>query len=308
MSAAARSAPARVIARFNRNFIIESDDGRILSAVARKRCTEAVCGDRVEWQAADRASAVITAIVDRQTLLSRPDRRGRQKPVAANINQLVVVCAPLPGGSDDTATRFNLDLLDQYLIAAENMDVNAIIVANKSDLLDDRGRADAQQQFACYEDLDYAVLMTSCVNDTGIDTLRRRLHGHVSIFVGESGTGKSSLIHKLLPDHDIRTGEISALSGRGRHTTTTTMLYHLPDGGDLIDSPGVREFAPGQIDQQSLLRGFREISALQGRCRFRDCRHNGEAGCHAEEAVSAGQISRRRLDSYRQILGSLQSH
>lgn len=305
MTAGEASGQARVLARFNRNFIIETSDGTVRSAVARRKFSDAVCGDRIEWQMAGNNSVVITAILDRRSLLSRPDRRGRLKPVAANIDQIVIVNAPAPNGNSDTPPHYHFELLDQYLVAAENLTVDAVIVVNKSDLLDEQGREHTRRLFACYQALDYPFLMTSTRDDSGMTALIEQLRDKTSIFVGESGTGKSSLIHNLLPDQDIRTGHISELSGHGRHTTTTTMLYHLPLGGHLIDSPGVREYTLGHINSEMLLNGFREFAALHGQCRYRNCRHVGEAGCHAQDAAAAGVISERRLQSYRRLQGRL---
>ncbi len=129
-----------------------------------------------------------------------------------------------------------------------------------------------------------------------------------SVFVGESGVGKSSLIKRLLPEQDIRVGAVSEATGLGRHTTSTATLYHLPgQGGDIIDSPGVRDFSLWHIEEEQLRRGFREFIPLLGECRFRNCRHTGEKGCAMEQAVTNGAISARRLQSYRNLLTALEN-
>ena len=142
----------------------------------------------------------------------------------------------------------------------------------------------------------------SALAGEGLDALRARLTGHCSILVGQSGVGKSSLIKRLLPDHDITVGKLSVASGLGKHTTTATTLYHLPNGGRLIDSPGVRDFRLGAVPPAELARGFREFQPCLGHCKFNDCRHLSEPGCAVIDAVTDGRISARRLESYRRLL------
>lgn len=295
----------RVIARFNKNFVIETGQGELLAAVARKKLGDIVCGDAILWERADNNSAVIIAVTERRSLLERPDRRGRIRPIAANISQIIIVNSVLPQTDTDQPASLNYPLLDRYLIAAETLAIPSLILINKLDQLNPDIIGQLEPACDYYRRLDYPVLMTSCKNGTGMDELMLQLRNQTSIFVGESGVGKSSLIHYLLPDQEIRIGEISALSGRGRHTTTTTTLYPLPQGGNLIDSPGVREFGLWHIDADSLSRGFREFHPLLGRCRFRNCRHLGEPGCAIEQACQHNDIARRRLDSYRSLMAAL---
>lgn len=295
-----------VIARFRKGYAVEDERGAVIQCSARSRTATAICGDRVRWQASGAGRGIITAILPRHTVLGRPDSRGRLREIAANIDQIIVVSAVPDDGHGQP--RFNLDLIDRYLVAAENIGIPPLILANKIDLIGDRP-ADAQRA-ACealrdYSDIGYTVIATSTKSTHGLDELIAQLPHRTSIFVGESGTGKSSLIRQLLPDQDIRIGAVSAATGLGRHTTSTTTLYHLPSGGDLIDSPGVREFSLWHIGEAQLLAGFREFRPLCGECRFRNCRHNGEQGCRLAQAAAEGAISQRRLDSYRSMLASL---
>jgi ribosome biogenesis GTPase len=135
--------------------------------------------------------------------------------------------------------------------------------------------------------------------------LHAALRERVSVFVGQSGVGKSSLINVLLPEADLRVGALSESTQKGIHTTTTAQLFHLSGGGSLIDSPGIREFGLWHMTREQVERGFREISPLLGSCKFRDCQHQQEPGCAILQAVESGEISEGRMESYRRIVASL---
>jgi ribosome biogenesis GTPase len=153
-----------------------------------------------------------------------------------------------------------------------------------------------------YVELGYPVLETSCKGAPGIDCLAPALESRTSILVGQSGVGKSSLANALLPDLDLQTGALSRVTGKGTHTTTTTVMYTLPCGGRLIDSPGVWEYGLWQMSQHELAGGFREFASFEGHCRFNDCRHAGEPGCAIRAAVEAGAIREWRYRSYLRLL------
>ncbi|HHH36651.1 MAG TPA: ribosome small subunit-dependent GTPase A [Gammaproteobacteria bacterium] len=293
-----------VVARHGARVTVEDDKGRLHECMSRRRLGTVVCGDRVRWRPARNGHCTLESLQPRRSLLVRPDARGRLRPVCANVDQLVVVNAPLQAS---VRPPLRLELLDRYLAAAELMEVRALIVVNKIDLIDEAGRGVLEEALAHYEATGYPVLLTSTVSGAGMAMLKARLAGHTSVLVGESGVGKSSLIQHLLPDLEIRIGEISAASGLGRHTTTTTTLYHLPDGGDLIDSPGVRDFGLWPVEAAALARGFRDFGPWLGQCRFRNCRHEGEAGCALDAAVAEGHLPARRLESYRAILRDLEA-
>ncbi len=293
-----------VVARHGAQVTVEDSTGRLHECMSRRRLGTVVCGDRVRWRPARNGHCSLEALLPRRSLLARPDARGRLRPVCANVDQLVVVNAPLQASNHD---GLRLELLDRYLVAAELMEIQALIVVNKIDLAREAGRRILDRTLAHYAAMGYPVILTSTVSGAGMDTLQGRLAGHTSVLVGESGVGKSSLIQHLLPDLEIRIGEISATSGLGRHTTTTTTLYHLPGGGDLIDSPGVRDFGLWPVTAMALARGFRDFQPWLGQCRFRNCRHEGEAGCALAAAVADGRLPARRLESYRAILADLEA-
>lgn len=289
----------RVIARHGANLGIMADNGELYHCLTRQNIGQPVCGDRVVWQPTHDAEGVVTALLERDSVLSRPDYSGRDKALAANITQLVVVLAPSPEPSSY--------LLDQYLVAAELIGVSALIAINKSDMLDaDKGEA-FLQDFRLYESLGYPLAPVSARREHGLDALEQALTAHTSILVGQSGVGKSSLIQALLPDLDIQIGQLSSATGLGRHTTSATTWYRLAAGGALIDSPGVRSFRLGQLERSALEYGYREIRAHSGHCRFSDCRHQQEPGCALKDAVEQGEISRQRLDNFLHMAAQMES-
>ncbi len=284
----------RVIANFGASLIVEDTAGHNLRCVPRANLELLVSGDRVVYQRTQNNEGVITALVPRDTVLTRPDFSGQPKPLASNIDRIVVVSAVRP--------ELDLFLLDRYLVAAELMGVPPLVIVNKIDLADDEAMTAIRERVSTFRNIGYPVLFASTKRDHGLDELLAELVDHTNIFVGQSGVGKSSLIKALLPDQEIRIGNLSEASGQGRHTTTTTMLYHLPSGGDLIDSPGVREFGLFESDPQQIAAGFVEFASVLGHCRFRDCRHRAEPGCALREAVDTGTIDARRLESYHRIV------
>lgn len=291
----------RVIANLGYTLLVEADDGETVSCIARKSAGAVICGDRVDWQPQAHGTAVITAIHPRTSLLSRPDQRGKARLICANIDRIVVA-----GVIDADSGLPRHDMLDSYLVAAEALDIEPVIVINKIDLVSGEARERLDAALAPYHAAGYPVVLCSVIRGDGLDMIRSLLQGHRSVVVGESGVGKSSLIDRLVPGHALRIGELSQRSGQGRHTTTVTMLFHLPDGGDIIDSPGVREFRLWPLPTAELAQGFREFRDHLGHCRYRDCRHLAEPDCALVAAVEQGLVSSTRLESYRDLLrGSL---
>ena len=285
--------PGLVIANYGPALIVESSRGEWYRCALRQHLGTLVCGDRVLWQPAGADEGVVIALDERRSLLSRPDYSGRPRPVAANLDQLVVVVAPQPPVQEY--------LIDSYLVASVTIGVEALLVINKIDLLDVPGMAEWEARLAIYRRIGYPLLFASTHTAHGLDALRDRLKGRTSILVGQSGVGKSSLIKTLLPDLEIRIQALSAATGLGTHATSTAMLYHLPDSGDLIDSPGVRGFTLGTLDAVALEQGFVEFAPYLGQCRFSDCSHTVEPGCALLTAVERGEIDPCRLQSYHQL-------
>lgn len=281
-----------VVARYGKQALVESAQGERVLCHLRSHLESPVAGDNVIWVRSEEAG-VIVALTQRQNVLHRPDIKGRLRPVAANIELLLVVFAPEPAPQ--------ASLLDRYLVAAEHIGVEAALILNKADLLNNTG---LPQQLERYAALGYRTLTTHQGMPDGSD-LANLIGKSTVVLVGQSGVGKSSLIQRLLPDASIRVGALSELADKGRHTTTTVELFHLPNGGRLIDSPGVREFGLAHVTTTDIALGFREFSPFLGRCRFRDCRHEQEPDCALKAAVADGSISEARFESYRQIRQSI---
>lgn len=288
-----------VVSNYGATVDVEGPDGANRRCAVRQNLDALVVGDRVVWQTEREGdSGVVVAVAPRKSLLARPDAYGNIKPLAANIDRILVVTAPVPA--------YEPYLIDQYLAAAEHTGIHPVIVFNKTDLLSPEQRARADADLADYERIGYPVLHASTRERNGLDELLAQLAGHASVFAGQSGVGKSSLIHALLPEADIRVGEVAEQTGLGRHTTSVSRLYHLPNGADVIDSPGVREFRLWGMDRDTLARGFAEFRPLLGTCRFRDCRHEDDPGCALAEAAAQGRISPRRLENFRRIAAAME--
>ena len=288
--------PGLVLAHYGQASLVEKNDGDLIRCLSRKNLPRTICGDRILFESSTPHDGVITHIEDRSSTLVRPDRNGRIRPVAANIDQIIIVIASKPS--------FEFPMLDSYLVAAELINTRPIIVVNKQDLLNHDSHSKLEQRLDTYVKLDYSVLFTSTLTTDGLKSLHQQLRQHTSVLVGQSGVGKSSLVKALLPDLDIRTGQLSKVTGLGRHTTTATTLYHLPDSGDLIDSPGVREFNLWPVDADELAYGFVDFRPYLGTCRFSNCRHSAEPGCQIKEAVRDKIISAGRLANYHDMLAS----
>ncbi|MEM9056913.1 MAG: ribosome small subunit-dependent GTPase A [Pseudomonadota bacterium] len=280
--------PGRVVAGYGRRMLVEDAAGERHRCISRGRRLRAVCGDRVCWQAGGR-DGVVTAIAPRTAELTRPDKRGRKEVLAANMSCVVVVAAPSP-----TPDAF---IVDRYLAAAHFMGVDSVVVFNKQDL-PEAEPAWLEQ----YEKAGYAALPVSAKSGAGLDRLSALMTAHTSILVGQSGVGKSSLLNALVPDLDLATQSLSTASGEGRHTTTASVLHHTPASGDIIDSPGVRDYAPAPVPAADVHRGYREFLPLLGTCRFANCRHRAEPDCAIKQAADRGDIAPRRYESYRRLL------
>jgi ribosome biogenesis GTPase len=288
-----------VIAHHGQTLVVEDETGRLYRCTARQNLGRLACGDRIVWQASGAEEGVIVAVGERRSLLTRPDYHGQPRPVAANLDAVAVVLAPEPEPSEY--------LIDRYLVAIAAIGVRGLLVLNKLDLLDAPALAALTERLEPYRRIGYPLLLTSSHTAHGLDELRAWQRGRVSLLVGQSGVGKSSLIKALLPDREIRIQAVSQVTGHGTHTTSGSTLYHLPDGGDLIDTAGVRSFELGEISLSDLDRGFTDIAPYLGRCRFSDCYHESEPDCALREAAARGEIASRRLDSYRQLRAALET-
>ena len=288
-----------VIANHGKAMLVEDGAGQAHRCVARRRLDRAVSGDRVCWHATAAGNGVVTQVLPRRSILERPDERHRTRPIAANLDQIVAVIAPRP--------EFQETLLDRYLVTAEYAGIRPVIVLNKTDLLSTSALATVRLRLAPYSALGYALRLSSAKLAHGLEALVEQLRDRSSILVGQSGVGKSSLVKRLLPDADIAVGHISETTRLGRHTTTATTLYHLTCGGDIVDSPGVRDFGLWHIPAKDIARSFVEFRRYLGRCRFRNCTHRHEPDCALRAAVNDGHIQPRRFESYHAIITCAES-
>jgi ribosome biogenesis GTPase len=282
-----------VVARHRRHVVVETHGGdRILCQTARR--LQPLVGDEVEWTASGADVGTITDIAPRRSTLNRIDSRGRCELVAANLTELIAVAAPSPAP--------DWVVVDHYLVAAELGALDGAVLLNKADRLDV-----PPAHLECYRRAGYTVHITSTVSGRGLHAIAAALAGQRSVLVGQSGVGKSSLLNRLVGDVSQSVGGLTGKGGQGRHTTSSTTLYRLANGGELIDSPGVRNFAPYIEDPAELQHGFREFKALLGRCRFDNCRHLAEPSCAVKAAVENGTICRRRYASYERLYALVSS-
>ena len=291
-----------VIANYGSEVDVEcqqgDETGNINRCHLRANLGTPVTGDQVIWRSGN-PTGVIVAVEPRRSELTRPDIQGKQRTIAANIDYIVIVLAPLPVP--------HYELIDRYLVAAESVSIKPLILLNKFDLVTDENRSRIEQLLAIYPELGYQVLEASTKSMNGLSALETILKDRISVFVGQSGVGKSSLIKSLLPGVDVKIGELSEKYAEGMHTTTTARLFHFPNGGKLIDSPGVREFGLLHMEREQVLDGFIEFRSYLGRCKYRNCLHKNEPGCELQEALKRGDICERRLASFEAIADSLET-
>lgn len=289
-----------VTCHFGQQLEVEIQEGPLAGhnyrCFQRSNLPPLVCGDQVLFTVDGTESGVVIGQQERRSVFSRPNSSGQLKPVAANIDLMLVVLAPRP--------QPFVNLLDRYLVAIESLNLTPLIVINKTDLLQSVSESVIDTIRTLYPSLGYGVHLVSAHDGSGLDQFKAALAGKTAAIVGQSGVGKSSLVNALSPEQQAEVGELSENRDKGTHTTTAARLFHL-DGFDLIDSPGIREFHLWHISPQQLLEGFIEFRPYLGHCRFRDCGHLSEPGCALRAAVEDGKISAQRMDSYLHILGSL---
>ncbi len=288
------AATGRIVASYGRRYLVELPDATVLDCVTRGKRSDLACGDRVAVRLSSPGAGVIETTLPRTTLLYRSDAY-RQKLIAANVTQVIVVAATMP--------EIHEDLVNRCLAAAEHGGMSALIVLNKYDLPQS---GSARAAITLYTQLGYRLLTLSAKED--VAPLIPCLGNQISVLVGQSGVGKSTIVNRLLPEAAARVAELSVALGAGRHTTTHAQLYHLDADSHIIDSPGMQEFGLHHLNADELAHSFVEFRPLLGSCRFRNCRHLQEPGCAITAACDAGTINSRRIASYRKLAVEITHH
>ncbi|MCW3479021.1 ribosome small subunit-dependent GTPase A [Neisseriaceae bacterium JH1-16] len=282
----------QIVKSYGRRFIVEAD-GESYDCTTRGKRVDYACGDFVDILVQNREQAVIENYHDRKSLLYRQDE-WRTKLIAANVSRILFVTAAVPTPSEE--------LLNRGLVAAEAADIDPVIVVNKTDLPETAIWLD---RLEAYRSLGYTVILLSAKQD--ITPLRPLLDGQTSVFVGQSGMGKSTLTNALLPDANARVGDISEALDSGRHTTTHAALYHLDGTSHLIDSPGLQEFGLKHLKATDLVHYLPDMRPYIGQCRFHNCSHRQEPGCAIKAAAESGEIRRSRLEFLQRLTNELSS-
>ena len=286
------SADGLVIEAYSNRGVARMDYGELLSFHFPRRLIRPLPGDRIELD----EKGSLSAVAPRRNEFGRGDPRGHFRPVAANLDQALLVIAPEPAPSPD--------LLHRYLAAALIRGIEPVIVINKTDL-----PQPDQPPFSELEDLrqlGYRIVECRCKPEPDIEELRDLISAGVSLLAGQSGVGKTSLLNALVPDLEAQTGALSRVTGKGIHTTTSATVHRLPDNSWLVDTPGVWEYGLWRMPTVELQRGFPEFSAVPERCRFRDCSHLHEPGCAIRAAAASGEIPDCRYQAWLRLLGEQQ--
>ncbi len=278
----------QVFAAHGRRFLIHTATQGDLDCVTRGRKSDVVCGDLVTLTLTTPGQGVIDSIQPRTSLFKRVDTY-RTKAIAANVTQVAIVVAPRPSWSEE--------LLQRCLLAAENQHLPALIIANKSDLLEHPRMLD---ELAIYPALGYPVI--SLCAKTSVQPLPPYLKDKLTLLVGQSGMGKSTLINSLFPDAKAAVNAFSEALDGGRHTTTHSRLYSLDEHSAVIDSPGLQEFALTHLTRDDIEAAMPDFRPYLGQCRFRDCRHQHEPDCAIRKAVDSGSIASKRLGFFQRLL------
>lgn len=286
----------RVITRFGSDLLVSNGDKSLVRCTTKRKLDQIACGDNVVWQANQHGNGTVNKLLPRKNALTRRTYRGTPKTIAANIDQLIVTSSWLP--------RPIWGLVDRYLIAAQQLEADAIIIINKRDLEQQQATAADYNALQDYRDIGYSVISINAYTGEGVDELRELMGSKTNIFVGRSGVGKSSIAQHFLPNVELLVNEISQ-SGEGQHTTTTATLYDIDKGAYLIDSPGVRDYVLDELTEKKLSDGYREFAPYIHACRFNNCTHHHEPRCAVKVAVDQEKISVNRYQRYLSALASM---
>lgn len=299
-----------VITNFGKHLLVESltedTKGNIIHCAVRQHLGKLVAGDLVTWQAdLEENKGVVVQVAERHHVLTRPGFRGQTRMVGANIDQILVMAPIEPG--------IYPDMIDRYLVAAYQLDLPVIILVNKIDLVEtDEDWEDIAELLMPYDELEIPIYPISTESHEGLQELLEALDGKNNVIVGPSGAGKSSLIQTLIPDIEIKISELSESTGLGKHTTTNPILYHLPQQlgltGNIIDSPGVREFVPTPCELHELEQAYPDFAPFLGQCKFHNCTHSNEPNCAIKQAVEDNELFSSRYQSFQRLREEFKSN
>ena len=290
-----------VITSYGKRVMLENEQGEQFSCAIRQGLGKLVAGDRVVWQPVPNTQeGVVTQLLPRHHELSRPGFRGQKRMVAANIDIIGMVAPVVPG--------IHPDMIDRYLVAASQLDLDCVLIINKVDLLE--SEEEWEMVLALLEPyirMGLQVIPASTQTQDGLNDLKEFMSDKTSVFVGPSGAGKSSLIQALIPDIEIRVGALSESTGLGKHTTSNSILYRVPsndehDGGILIDSPGIRQFSPMPCSLSELEQAYPDFAPFLGQCKYNNCSHQHEPECAILAAVEDDEIALSRYQSFQRLL------
>ena len=282
-----------IVAAYGRRFDVETDDRQVFDCVTRGKRNDYACGDTVSITTQSGGQGVIDDAMPRKSLLYRSDV-WREKLIAANVSQVLIVLSPVPS--------FDTDVLNPCIAAAEYAGIRVQLILNKVDLPE---AATAEARLQVYVSIGYPVIRLSAHDS--VDPLRELIHGERNVLVGESGMGKSTILNGLIPQAAAATGEVSRSLGTGKHTTTQSRLFWLGEdrsAGSIIDTPGLQAFGVQHVPVEALADCFREFRPLLDHCRFRNCRHHDEPDCAVQAAADEDRIDPARLKTYQQLLRS----
>lgn len=291
-------------------YIVKGEDGNTYQARLKGKfkikditsTNPIAVGDEVFFDMEDEVEnrTIITDLLPRRNYVNRisPANKRQHHIIACNLDQSLLIATI-------KEPRTSVGFIDRFLVTCEAFHIPAIIVFNKSDLLDEDNIILFEDRKMMYEGVGYKVLLTSVEESTGLGELKHALLNKTTLISGHSGVGKSSLINAILEGANIRTSEVSEWSGKGMHTTTFAEMYDLPEGGRIIDTPGMREFAIADISKDELSHYFPEMKKRLQDCQFNNCMHLNEPGCAIKQAVVEGHIHEERYISYCTILDSI---
>ncbi|MGY8769071.1 MAG: ribosome small subunit-dependent GTPase A [Pirellulales bacterium] len=263
---------------------------RLLKTLSTDQRHVVAAGDRVWIRTADNNEGIIESVEPRYGVLSRTSKN-RQHVIVANVDQLLIITSA-------GQPTIKPNLIDRYIVTAEKAGIRPVICINKIDLVDP---ADLQPLAGVYGQLGYEVLLLSATLNIGIDRLRDLLKDRESVLSGQSGVGKSTLLNAIEPGLQLRVGAVSSGTDKGRHTTTTAALVPLSSGGDVVDTPGIRQFQLWDVIPEEVAGFFRDIRPLINSCKYPNCSHTHENGCAVKHAVADGYLDTRRYESFCQI-------